>query len=393
MVSIATHTVTWRASSLWLACAALAMAGCAAGTIDPAAGTIGGADGKGDGAATGEDPTCEPVTFRSALERAPVDLVIAVDASGSMGDEAARVQDNLNRFSESVDAAGADLRVVLITRASFVSVPPPLGTDAGRFRFIEAPVESNDALTYLLGHFEDYNDFLRPNATTHFLVVTDDESFFSPSCFLSMMTERLGHPFHYHAIAAENASMAPAEQSLPVVDPAACTCAPMTPIERPINGYAVYGGQMSTPGCAFQAPPGVYGNGCLGSAAAGDRHVALAQATGGLVASICATDWSSTFDALSAAVTRSALPCAVDVPDSPDGYAVDLDELRVAHTPEGGTPNAFTRATDATCGDGDWYLDSGATPARVQLCADVCAEVSSEGGALSLEWECGVPIL
>jgi hypothetical protein len=343
------------------------------GPDDPGSGSGNGIDGG--------DNTCAPVTFEAELQRLPVDLILSVDTSGSMGNEAARVQENINRFAGSVDAAGADLRVVVVSSSGFVAVPAPLGTDPTRLRFVEANVQSRDALAHILFRFEDYKDFLRPDAVTHVLVVTDDDSDVSPGCFAASMEERLGHPFRYHAIASELVA-APE-----VFQPMTCGCTDSVGDEE-FNNFS---GALYAPACANVTGHGALG--CGGSARAGEYHMALVEATGGIAVSICTEDWSGAFDKLSEAVTKTALPCAFPVPAATAGYVADLSDLKLSHTPAGGAARAFTQASSAACTDGDWYLDAATSPATARLCQETCDEVSAEAGELSLAWECATPIL
>jgi hypothetical protein len=81
---------------------------------------------------------CDAITFDAETALAPLDIIWIIDNSGSMDGEARIIQDNLNSFVTAVEASGVeDYRVIVITQAGFVSVPPPLGTDAARFRFVD----------------------------------------------------------------------------------------------------------------------------------------------------------------------------------------------------------------------------------------------------------------
>ena len=51
-----------------------------------------------------------------------------------------------------------------------------LAKDASRYKHVAVEVDSWRALTELRDHFGDYKSFLRPDAPTHFVVITDDES-------------------------------------------------------------------------------------------------------------------------------------------------------------------------------------------------------------------------
>lgn len=118
------------------------------------------------------------------VTRLPVDIVWAVDTSGSMSAETAAVNANLNRFAQTIAASGLDYRVVMIARRGTgtrqVCVPPPLGApgcgNTERFLHVDRSVGSTDALSLLISTHPMWRSVLRPNSARFFVVVTDDES-------------------------------------------------------------------------------------------------------------------------------------------------------------------------------------------------------------------------
>ncbi len=122
---------------------------------------------------------CREVEDESTLEPVPVDIIITIDNSGSMTQEAAEVQANINNFAAILAASGLDYRVVLIsepTGDTGVCVPAPLGSGApacesgpeGRLRAIHRSVSSRNALSRMLEFYPDYVDFLRFEAAKVF---------------------------------------------------------------------------------------------------------------------------------------------------------------------------------------------------------------------------------
>src|SRR5690606_10071772 len=92
----------------------------------------------GTGATAGGTPSGSGADFKECAEskagaqRAArgSNIVWAIDTSGSMDEEAALVQQNMNRFVQAIVMAGLeDYRVVVISKRDFVSVPEPLGSD------------------------------------------------------------------------------------------------------------------------------------------------------------------------------------------------------------------------------------------------------------------------
>ncbi|MCA9580723.1 MAG: VWA domain-containing protein [Myxococcales bacterium] len=387
--------MNWRAAvGLW---GITLVAGCAGGTVDEGGQTgvssndsmttDGGAPGLGgwsrrDG---GDDSECLGVEVSSDVEIKPVDLILAIDASGSMNNELTTIQNNLNKFSSDVVANGADLRTVVITKKDYFSVPPPLGTDPSRYRFYESPVSSHDALAHVLAYFPQYKAFLRPNAVTHILVVSDDYSFFEASCFKQIMDQKLGQSFVFDTISSRP-QMAPAPLSK-----AACACDPsiqistVPPADPPIYGFV--------PECALDFSANRGGNGCAGAFGSAAQYYDLVRATAGLGLSICTADWSEIFDELTEEVSRSALPCSIDIPKPPEGYRASSDDVTVVYTEAGKEPKTLDRAPSSDCTTGQWYLVADGDELVAELCPDMCREVGKHAGAIAIERQCAIPVI
>lgn len=333
--------------------------GCAPPTSGPRrdSGTGGGRDGgstmsgdDGGGTTTRRDsgrPSFEECTrdVTQAETRArPVDIIWIIDNSGSMDGEARIVQDNINNFAMAIGASGIDYHVVVMTSMGFVSVPPPLGTDATRFRFANVDVQSNDGLVDLVDNFSAYSDFLRPEAITHFIAVTDDESErMAWSDFRSRMEGLLGHGFTFHAIASPPGSTH--------CDPVLCF---------------------------------VHEDGCTGpngdAADNGDEYWALAMATGGQQHSICTADWSGLFSSLTAAIgVPMPLPCRYVLPPPPDGMTLDRMLVNVSYTPSGSADDVVIPyvASYGACGpSGGWYYEGD----DIVVCPATCTTISADAG-------------
>ncbi|GAB4201157.1 MAG: hypothetical protein OHK0013_12870 [Sandaracinaceae bacterium] len=198
---------------------------------------------------------CEGTSVTTDNQTQPVDIVWVIDNSGSMSDEARIVQSNIETFARSIESSGLDWRVVMMTRAGFVTVPASLASDA-RFRFVDVDVQSNEPLEEAVNNFGMYSDFLRPAAYLHFVFVTDDESDMPASEFRTRMRALTRQPYKAHVIASPPGSM-----------------------------HCMFGG-FCLEGCAD--PDG-------DAAANGDVYWELALATSGSSYSICTNDWSALF--------------------------------------------------------------------------------------------------
>ena len=85
---------------------------------------------------TDPEEDCAAEDYAAEEASRPADIIFAVDASGSMRGEARAVQNQLTRFATEVLATEVDPHVIMITSPSYVTVPPPLGTDAERFLMV-----------------------------------------------------------------------------------------------------------------------------------------------------------------------------------------------------------------------------------------------------------------
>ncbi|HKP60013.1 MAG TPA: vWA domain-containing protein [Polyangiales bacterium] len=305
-----------------------------------------------------------------------VDIVWVIDASGSMLDEQKKVGANMAAFAEKISKANLDVRIVMMTTSAAIPVicpivpPDPLtGTAlAGdpRYKFIESGVDSHNALDVATRNFPMYSSFLRPDATTHFVIVSDDESTYKglgapaarADAFYADMKQLLGHDFIQHTISSDGPT--------PCNDP---NCMP----------------DETTGLCVFVML------GC-GAAAPGATYYALARNTKGLTASLCESDFSPIFDRLSAAVIASApLPCSYTIPPPPAGETLDPMKVNVGwKAPNAPDEQIFPKASDqAACGDQlGWYYDNAQQPKQVLLCPSSCKKVADGGGTLGIAFGC-----
>jgi hypothetical protein len=310
-----------------------------------------GGAGRPDGSAGGDGGFMECARdVREAMETfAPVDIIFVVDSSGSMSEEADLVQNNINTFAASISSSGIDYHVIMMTDPSYVTVPPPLGTDAMRYLFINQSVGSHNAFELILSRFPDYSSFLRAGAATHIVVVTDDESDMGDSEFRTQMDTLLGRTFRFHAVASEDASHC--------VEPFGFPC---------------------IPGCA-----GSHGE----AADVGARYYRLATATGGTTFSICSDSWDALWATLRESVLVSAtLPCYYELPPPADGETLNAEQVNVTYTDAGGTVTTLPRALEAArCTDSSgagvpaWYYDNNDAPTQIILCPAACTLVEGAG--------------
>lgn len=336
-----------------------------------------GVPGEAGSGAPGMDVTmngCGTSVTAEPVDNPSVDIVWVVDASGSMLDEQIRIGSNIAQFADSITGASVDVRIVMLTTSAAIPVicpvtdpDPAAGTAlAGdpRYTFIDSVVDSSNALNIAVSSYPMYESVLRPNAATHFIIVSDADAAYAggdpagrATQFVSDMRGLLGRDFFLHTISSEG--------------PTACrdpNCMP----------------DPSTGICAFVML------GC-GASAPGSTYWELANMTGGLTASICQQDWSSIFEPLTQAIVESApLPCSYPIPPPPAGQIFSPDKVNVAYAAPGVASEVIpaTASADACADNVAWHFDeSAATPSEVLLCPAACSAVSG-GGTLDVSFGC-----
>jgi hypothetical protein len=294
----------------------------------------------------GAPEECGSIEQMAERKLGAVDIVWIVDGSPSMLDEIASIQSNLANFAQMIGKAGIDHHVIMLAPVD-VADQTPLSTDAAHYKFVPAAVDSHNALTLLLDQYADYQPFLRADASLHFIVVSDDESFVPAETFKSQMEEKAGKKFHFHAIASES-----------------------------VDGFACVGSCGIPIVCGGSAP--------------GTQYYALADATGGQKISICVSDWSMVFGPLQSAVIASApLPCDYTLPAPPRGETLDTNKVNLKFRAPSASDQTLPRAATVQACDKQlaWYYDDPATPKQIRMCPAACDAISG-GGTVRISLGC-----
>lgn len=325
---------------------------------------VGDFAGAPDGSATADGPSDTCAAKEVAARRAEVDIIIAIDNSGSMGEEVAQVQQNINAFAQSIGTRGLDYRVILVTGATGpgtplpgfpdlgICVPPPLGgpdcnDNAPIFRHIKRPVSSRNVLPILLSTYSStWNQWARITANKVFIVVTDDDS------------ELPYGDFDRQLLAKAPTGMFGTSQA------------------RRYTYNAICGWEDGTPLLSATK--------CSTAANIGREHQELSRLTGGIVDSVCKTNYGGVFDNLATGLATK-LGCEFAVPTSQDANAADPSKVVVQYTPgigpRKGATTPLTRLTDASkCAlvpDG-WYYDDDLAPTKILLCPTTCADADAD---------------
>jgi hypothetical protein len=321
--------------------------------IGTGGGGLGGSGGSfgGSGPTTMPDAACQAISQQAQNQTRPADIIIAIDSSGSMDEEAKWVQQNMNTFSQQIIAAKIDVHVVLISaypaEENGICIEPPLGsggcptkdTNPPVFLHVDEEVSSHDALELLVKTYPQYRTSLRPTATKHFVVVTDDESDVAAAKFTS---------------------------DLVVLDPPSLT------------GFKFHGIFSYTPGDNDH---------CKGfSAGEGKIYKQLVAQTGGVSGDLCLQDFKPVFDQLARAViSGSKLACEWQIPAPPPGKTFTPSQTNIAY---GGTagqrqiPWVDSASACASAKDGwAWFYDDNTRPTKISVCPEACTAIQGDAMA------------
>jgi hypothetical protein len=298
----------------------------------------------------GHNNGCEEIVDEAEVGPRPQDIIFAVDTSGSMIQEAAFVQDQMNSFSIQISAANVDAHIILLAAYPFligpgVCIDPPLGSggcpeaDSNPPTFLHVPdseISSTDALQRILDFYPSYSPFLRPTAATHVVVVSDDNSHLPAQAFRDQLAGLSPHlvDFVAHGIIASE-------------DPDA-SCAAGT-------------------AC------------CQLAASQGSVYQELIAATGGVEGNLCDQEFQPIFQAVAQQVIGGAsLSCSYPIPPPPEGEAFDKDQVNVEFDDGTGDTLQIGRVDDPSlCADvtDGWYYDDPADPALIMVCPQTCSKI------------------
>lgn len=353
---------------------------------------------------TGVD--CVDLCVAEALSpvRRPADFIFVVDNSGSMSEEAAGLEANVNTsFAQELASANIDYRVTMVanhgTASTSVCIAPPLsGTTncagppisiAGQFAHYDVDVQSHDGLCILLdtlhgpnagGEADQWGMFpsgwstvLRPEALKIFVALTDDGT----QCSWGATSLADGNTD------ADGQTAALAwEQELLALSPAQFG----TSDER---NYVVHG-ILGVEAANADAPADPYLPGdavvleeCTpGAVDPGTAYQWLAKNTGGLRFPLCdPSNYDEIFEQIvEDALDQVVVDCQYILP-TPKGETIDGDDVRLIYTPpaeEGVTYTPVASADDCGVSTEAFYIDG----ETVHLCPDTCTTVMAEPDAV-----------
>lgn len=309
----------------------------------------------GDDAQPVEIPNeCLDVVYVADEAYRAADIIWVIDTSESMDTEIGIIRNNINDFVSRIDGSGVDTRVVMVASKEDrtiqievpmipfpvpqsylgVCVPPPLSAAAGcpdtdnppTFMHPDVDVYSNDAMERLM--VDAYPQFrlnLRPHARTHIVFVTDDSSSKNAQWFRDQTR---------------------------TVDP------PGFSLDYVVHSIIARGGDSCGDGV-------------------GDTYQQLSLETGGVVHSVCLSDWTPIFEGLLEGVVNDAqIPCAFGMPEPEEGLVIRPDQVNVLYTPPSGEQELVRNVdTREDCpATGGWYYDNPGDPTAVYICPGLCGD-------------------
>lgn len=321
-------------------------------------GGLGGVPGAGG---SGGIEECLAISSEAKAELQPADIIIAVDTSGSMDQEIAQVQQNLNNFASIITASGIDAHVVMIADDT-MCIPAPLGSGAcgggdsklPTYSHVVQTVASSDSLQVILATYPQWKDSLRPGATRTIAVVSDDDSAISANEFKTQLLalDPSFTGFKFDAIVS-------------LIDPDSIT---FTCFQCAISGM------LSCNSCAEKCCDKMIGCTPL-PADKGQVYLDLVQQTGGIAGDLCIQDFGPVFQDMATGIVQSSqLSCDYDIPPPPQGQMLDPSKVNVNYTPSGQpvTPILYV-ASPGDCGNkGGWYYDNPGAPTKIIMCPTTC---------------------
>ncbi len=291
---------------------------------------------------------CQAIVSEALVGAPPQDILILVDNSDSMVAEAGFVQAQLNLFSAMIGTAEVNAHIILMTALPSVPaglcIDPPLGSggcpnadsNPPSFLHIDTAIGSRDALFRVQNLYDDYVDTLRLGATTHVVVISDEDTDKGPGTFLDEMVgvSARFEGLKFHAI-------------VPSEDPGdAC--------------------ETGSPCCEY-------------ASSRGSRYEQIVEMTGGVLGDLCQQEFQPIFEALAQEVIAEAtLSCEFEIPPAPEGEVFDRDEVNVSFDAGTGSTFEFGRAESSSqCADvpDGWFYDDPEDPRRIVLCPQTCERV------------------
>ena len=335
------------------------------GSLDGSEVIVGTNPGSGDKACGEEEHTAD-------LETKPIDIIVVIDTSGSMYQEIAGVENNINQnFGQILNMAGIDYRVVMLARKGAtqyeVCVKPPLASascgNTSKFKHLNVNVYSHDSLEHVINEYPNYKQYLRSKSFKVFLEITDDDCSYK------------SHRSNATGQAAKNLASA-FEQDLFGLSQTHFG----TKSNRNYMWHAITGLKAkSTPSDPYKPNEAIVPQTqrCSGGVDSGEAYQWLAKWTGGLRYPVCHTQtYNAVFQKIATGIVKQAkIGCQLSLPMVGSGKTVDNDKIALQWKPKGASKTTLlTKVHDkANCGKNNFYMEKG----KIKLCSSICTTVKN----------------
>jgi len=378
-----------------------------------------GTDGGGvDGGNTGGDAgpqadaaVCAQSSAEATLESKPIDIILVIDNSGSMGAEITEVEKQINaNFANILDNAvpAIDYRVILVSHFGSnpnesVCISAPLGgiadadvdghcdtipsapVNTAKFFHHSIEIGSHNGLCRLLEQFDTadehglqstgYQEALRPDAFKFIVVVTDD----GVNCSTGGTTYNDGN-----STAGGTTAATDWDAALLALSP---THFGASTSERNYSFWSIIAVEPNNPTgpkpYGDPAPPSVASTTgeCTPSAVdPGTGYQSLSILTDGYRYPTCGLDYTDMFQLMAQGVIQGAsVACEFAIPDPPMGETLDLSTVQVKYT-SGAVVDTMNQANDlASCSASanEFYIEDN----LIKLCPNACTVVQSDENA------------
>lgn len=338
------------------------------GTTGDSFGGSGGSIELGGTGGTGE--TCAAVDQKATSIARPVDIIWAIDTSGSMDEEAAFVQAKLNAFAKGILDLGIDVRVVMLAEPQFcflgfcpegICIPAPLGSgscpnDSKPPLFLHPDVEvaSTDGLKVLIDSFPKWKQALRPDSLKMIIAVTDDDATSAPYAKSNFPDGATGAAQQFI-------------QDFTALDPVLLK-------DWKVNGIYSF-------------------TNCQTAASIGETWDAVVNLTGGVKGDLCTQNFQPIFNDMAKAIVKeSKLDCEWIIPPPPENQSFDPNQVNVLFTSGGGQQENIYYVDSASKCDaqkGGWYFDDASNPKRVIACPASCSYIQKDTEAqIDIQFGC-----
>ncbi|HFE46668.1 MAG TPA: hypothetical protein ENJ18_14430, partial [Nannocystis exedens] len=352
--------------------------------------------------------SCGVQEYEAMLEASPVDIIIVIDNSGSMGKEIKGVQDNINiNFAAIIDKSGLDYRVIMVSEhgpydgpesicieAPLSGIPaggcdnPPAEpvNNPGIFYHYSVPISSHNAWCQLIDTFDGskkdqfdlgpngWQEWLREESVKTFIAISDDGSKCGP----------------YNDKNNANGGVSAAS----LFDEDLQALSPLHFGDSPENrNYLYYSivamGYNDPPSEPYTPKDPIILTECPTAADPGTGHQAMSNLSEALRFPICdTTSYDVIFSAIADGVIKNAkIVCDFPLPEPPEDKTLDLETVLVEYTPMGmGEPEVFMQVDSIDqCGPMAFYIEGD----TVHLCPEACDVVQLDMDAkIGLQFSC-----